>query len=30
MFDFPLIIKPLNEGSSVNVFICNNQNFLKI
>ena len=29
MFDFPLIIKPLNEGSSVNVFICNSQNFFK-
>ena len=23
---FPLIIKPLNEGSSVNVFICNKKN----
>jgi D-alanine-D-alanine ligase len=26
---FPLIIKPLNEGSSVNVFICNKKNVLK-
>ena len=27
---FPLIVKPLNEGSSVNVFICNKNNVLKI
>ena len=26
---FPLVIKPLNEGSSVNVFICNKNNILK-
>ncbi len=26
---FPLIIKPLNEGSSVNVFICNKKNIFK-
>ena len=26
---FPLVIKPLNEGSSVNVFICNKNNFFK-
>ena len=25
---FPLVIKPLNEGSSVNVFICSKNNFL--
>ena len=24
---FPVVIKPLNEGSSVNVFICNKKNF---
>ncbi len=29
-FGFPLVIKPLNEGSSVNVFICNKNNFFKI
>ena len=28
-FGFPLIIKPLNEGSSVNVFICNQKNVFK-
>ena len=28
-FGFPLIIKPLNEGSSVNVFICNKKNVIK-
>ena len=27
---FPLIVKPLNEGSSVNVFICNKNNIVKI
>ncbi len=27
---FPLVVKPLNEGSSVNVFICNKVNILKI
>ncbi len=26
---FPVVIKPLNEGSSVNVFICNKINILK-
>ena len=26
---FPLVIKPLNEGSSVNVFICNKTNLIK-
>ena len=26
---FPLVVKPLNEGSSVNVFICNKYNILK-
>jgi len=28
-FGFPLVIKPINEGSSVNVFICNQKNILK-
>ena len=27
---FPVIVKPLNEGSSVNVFICTRQNIFKI
>ncbi len=26
---FPLVIKPINEGSSVNVFICNRKNIFK-
>jgi len=26
---FPVVIKPINEGSSVNVFICNKSNFYK-
>ena len=26
---FPLVVKPLNEGSSVNVFICNQSNIIK-
>ena len=26
---FPLVVKPLNEGSSVNVFICNKNNILQ-
>ncbi len=26
---FPIVIKPLNEGSSVNVFICNRKNIFK-
>ena len=27
---FPIVVKPLNEGSSVNVFICNKNNIFKI
>ena len=27
---FPVVVKPLNEGSSVNVFICNKKNIIKI
>ena len=27
--DFPVVIKPINEGSSVNVYICNKSNFIK-
>ena len=27
--NFPVVIKPINEGSSVNVFICNKSNFIK-
>ena len=27
---FPVVVKPLNEGSSVNVFICNKKNIMKI
>ena len=27
---FPVVVKPLNEGSSVNVFICNERNISKI
>ncbi len=26
---FPVVVKPLNEGSSVNVYICNNKNIIK-
>ena len=26
---FPIVLKPINEGSSVNVFICNKSNFYK-
>ena len=26
--NFPVVIKPINEGSSVNVFICNKKNFV--
>ena len=26
---FPVVIKPINEGSSVNVYICSKRNFLK-
>ena len=25
---FPVVVKPINEGSSVNVFICNKKNFI--
>ena len=28
-FKFPVVIKPINEGSSVNVFICTKKNFIK-
>ena len=28
-FGFPVVIKPINEGSSVNVFICNKSNISK-
>ena len=28
--NFPVVVKPLNEGSSVNVFICNKNNIIKI
>ena len=27
--NFPVVIKPINEGSSVDVFICNKKNFFK-
>jgi len=27
---FPVVVKPLNEGSSVNVFICNKKNIFRI
>ena len=27
---FPVVVKPLNEGSSVNVFICNKKNIIRI
>ena len=27
---FPVVVKPLNEGSSVNVYICNERNIIKI
>ena len=26
---FPVVVKPINEGSSVNVFICSKKNFIK-
>ena len=29
-FKFPVVVKPLNEGSSVNVYICNEKNIIKI
>ncbi len=28
-FEFPVVIKPINEGSSVNVYICTKQNLLR-
>ena len=28
-FGFPVVVKPINEGSSVNVFICTKKNILK-
>ncbi len=28
-FNFPVVIKPINEGSSVGVYICNKYNFIK-
>ena len=28
-FNFPVVIKPINEGSSVNVFICSKKNIFK-
>ena len=28
-FNFPVVIKPINEGSSVNVYISNKSNFIK-
>ena len=28
-FGFPVVIKPINEGSSVNVYICNQSNISK-
>ena len=27
--NFPVVVKPINEGSSVNVYICNKKNFMK-
>jgi len=27
--NFPVVVKPINEGSSVNVYICNKENFMK-
>ncbi len=27
--DFPVVVKPINEGSSVSVYICNKSNFIK-
>ena len=29
-FKFPVVVKPLNEGSSVNVYICNEKNIIRI
>ncbi len=28
--NFPVVVKPLNEGSSVNVFICNEKNIINV
>ena len=28
-FKFPVVVKPLNEGTSVNVYICNEKNIFK-
>ena len=28
-FKFPVVVKPINEGSSVNVYICTKKNFIK-
>ena len=28
-FKFPVVVKPINEGSSVNVFICNKENIVQ-
>ena len=30
LLKFPVVVKPLNEGSSVNVFICNKKNIFKV
>ena len=30
LLKFPVVVKPLNEGSSVNVFICNKRNIIKV
>ena len=30
MLKFPVILKPINKGSSVNVFICTKKNILKV
>ena len=29
-FNFPVVVKPLNEGSSVNVYICSKKNIIRI
>jgi len=29
ILDFPVVVKPINEGSSVNVYICNKSSFIK-
>ena len=28
--NFPVVVKPLNEGSSVNVYICTKKNIIKV